>query len=319
MNATLRKAATFAPTPVEAVVGEEISKSGEKPRDGALTQWANFMNGYAPTSQTIQKLDAGMYTIDQHNGIIYLTPKNVETDDLLQLPDSKSEEVLHEVEKFWTKEALFKALGFVHKRGFLMHGEPGSGKTATCALIAKRFIDHGGIVLVPRVDPGSVARSLRELRDVEPDRKIIVLLEDIDDTLANFGEQRVLALLDGEESVGGVCFLGTTNYPKKLPPRIVNRPSRFDRVVKIGMPTADARRMYLESRKALTLSKEEMDDWVKLTTGFSIAHIKEVVIAVVAYEVPVARAASQVRKMASIPDTGEGKKVGFGGGDDDEL
>ena len=81
-----------------------------------------------------------------------------------------------------------------------------------------------------------------------------------------------------------VVFLATTNYPDKLVHRIINRPSRFDKRFRIGFPTAESRRVYFEH----IIGKENIDDlnidldkWVKDTDKFSIAHLKELFVAVV--------------------------------------
>lgn len=249
-----------------------------KERLAALNQYAKAGNSFTATGDTTKLLPPDCYTISMTmEGAILFKPQNIVTDSLLRLPDSKSDEVISEVERFWTLKEKFKEYGFAHKRGFLLWGPPGSGKTSTVAILINDMIKRGGLVVLCD-NPGIMALGLSQIRIIEPDRPIVVILEDLDTIIMNYGESTVLSLLDGEAQIENVCYLATTNYPEKLDGRIINRPSRFDRIVKIGMPNAAARKMYLESR-----IKEVVKDGIDLvdtTEGLSVAHLKELIISV---------------------------------------
>jgi hypothetical protein len=153
-----------------------------------------------------------------------------------------------------------------------------SGKTSTVALLAQELVqEHRGVVLFV-THPGLTAVCLQMIRRVEPDRPLICLMEDLDALVQNYGENEYLALLDGEAQVGNVCFVATTNYPERLDKRFVDRPSRFDTVKPIGMPSAAARRLYLGTKEP-SLTGAELEHWVKISEGLSVAHLKEMIIA----------------------------------------
>jgi hypothetical protein len=91
--------------------------------------------------------------------------------------------------------------------------------------------------------PGrSPRKCLQMLRAVEPERQVVGILEDVDALIERYGESEYLSLLDGEAQVDNVVYVATTNYPERLDARIVDRPSRFDTIRYIGMPSAGARR-----------------------------------------------------------------------------
>jgi len=280
--------------------------------------WAKVGDAYFPADETVDRLSSGQYSIEySHNRGIYFSPKPVNIDELLVLPDSASEEIIENIEHFWDKEQTFRELGFLWKRGVLLYGPAGSGKTSTLQLIIKNVIDRDGIAVFVK-EPKLTASGLEILRRIEPTRPVVVLVEDIDALQREYGESDLLAMLDGDLQIDNVVFIATTNYPEKLDKRLVNRPSRFDIVRKIGMPTADARAVYLAARNAHLLeNEEEFARWVDETEDFSIAHIKELIVSVEAlgqgFEETIIRLRVMIDKQPDSNDEGKGP-VGFMGG-----
>jgi SpoVK/Ycf46/Vps4 family AAA+-type ATPase len=277
--------------------------------------WAVYGNTYSPCEKAVDTLPPGQYTIDasQERGIFF-SKKEVNLDDLMILPDSASEEVIEGIETFWKKEEHFRKFGFLWKRGVMLWGPPGSGKTSTVQLISKMIVDRGGLSTYIQ-NPELGARGLELMRRIEPDRPIVVILEDIDAISQRHGEADLLALLDGELQIDNVIFIATTNYPERLDKRLTNRPSRFDIVKKIGMPSEDARRVYLKAtnkRLAEKGNKAELELWIKQTKQFSLAHIKELIISVEVFEIPLDGAVERLRAMMDInlnSEDGYDKKV----------
>jgi Hom_end-associated Hint/ATPase family associated with various cellular activities (AAA)/LAGLIDADG-like domain len=190
-----------------------------------------------------------------------------------------------------------------------------SGKTSTVSLTINDMVKAGGIVLLGD-NPSILSKSLAEFRAIESERPLAVILEDIDTIIANYGESGVLSILDGEAQVENVVFLATTNYPERLDGRVINRPSRFDRVVKIGMPNDQAREMFLLSKLGTTTAKDsktgETIDLIKVTDGFSIAHIKEMIISAYCQENPIKEVLERLKKMKHKPSSdSESGKLGI--------
>lgn len=292
------------------------SPSGAKTEEvqaGQPTQYAGNGPGFVPVTPTIQRLAAGVYHIEVINQTATFVPHRLVTDTLLRLPDSKSDFVISEIERFWTLKEKFRALGFTHKRGFLLWGPPGSGKTCTVAVTMQQMVAQDGVVFLANgFHPSGFVRMLHAFRQVEPNRPCVVVIEDIDAFIREYGEQLVLSILDGEDSIDNVVYIATTNYPENLDGRVVNRPSRFDRVIPIDTPNAAARHVYLESR-GLGLSRDELERWVESTAGFSIAHLKELIIGVHVLGGSLADEVERLRTMSRQPKSDGGKAgVGFG-------
>ena len=225
---------------------EEEGEEDSKAKDASM--WAKQGVSYFPCDEAVPQLAPGQYEIlsSQSQGI-YFKMSNGKFDELIELPDSASEAVIAEIQKFWTKEEHFRRFGFLWKRGILLWGPPGSGKTCCLQQVSNNIIEAGGIAVYGG-HPGITAAGLSIMRRIEPTRPIVVMMEDLDALVQQYGEADILALLDGELQIDNVVFIATTNYPERLDKRIVNRPSRFDLVRLIDMPNEEARRVYLATK-----------------------------------------------------------------------
>lgn len=246
----------------------------------AARRWSARDGIYWGASESCDALPAGMYSCGYSQEVgPHVVRRDVKTDGLLHLPDEASAGILAEFSTFWLTEKLFRERGFLMKRGFLLWGPPGSGKTVTVNLLSSKLIEEkNGIILIAEA-PGLFASVLRMVRKIEPSRPIVAILEDLDALVRSYGESEYLSILDGEAQADNAVFVATTNYPERLDKRFVDRPSRFDTIKYIGMPNANARRRFLEAKEP-SLNGDDLDIWVRRSEGFSVAHLKEMIIAV---------------------------------------
>ena len=244
--------------------------------------WAVEGKSFFACEKSVDTLPRGIYTIqkDEFRGIFF-NQKNNACDDLLPFPDSSSDKIIENIMQFWGLEDHFKSYGFLWKRGFLIWGPPGSGKTSTINLVSKSIINQNGIVIFSNYPPHDTL-GLHILRSIEPDRPIVFIFEDIDAIINCYGESSLLPLLDGDKQINKVVYIATTNYPERLDKRFINRPSRFDVVQKIGMPNEECRKIFIEAKSRKI--KNNIRRAVKDTEGFSFAHIKELIISVEVFQ-----------------------------------
>jgi len=244
------------------------------------TQWAYYdKDVFTPARITRDKLAPGYYTVNADNkGNLYYRKKHLETDEILDFKHGISKMIIEEIQDFWKLKDKFKEFNFVHRRGFLMYGPAGSGKTMTTNLIVKDIIERDGIVITC-AETSLFSPATEMLREVEPDRKIVCIFEDVDTMVERkHDEDALLRFLDGDNQIGNILNIATTNYPEKLDKRIVARPRRFDRVIKVGMPEKEVREEYL--KKKLAIKGKELDKWTIESEGLSFAALADLVISV---------------------------------------
>lgn len=225
-------------------------------------------------------LPSGTYQcVIRHDCGVCLRKVDSKNDELVSLPDGITDDLIEEANRFWSAKEEFHKYGFLHKRGFLLAGPPGSGKTSLVNRLSNHVRENlNGLVLLV-TEPARTQYALSALRQVEPERPVLGIIEDIEATLDNGGEEHLLGLLDGKTQIEHVLWVATTNFPERLDARIIARPSRFDRIHVVPPPSAAMRREYLRSHVPDS-APDDLEHLVALSEDFSIAHLKELILSV---------------------------------------
>lgn len=259
-------------------------------------------------------LPPGFYLASDGEGLsnVKLRKVEVSTDDLLLTKDSVVPGIIKEIQTFLTRGDIFRKFGFNHKRGYLFYGAAGGGKTSALSLMAREFFSRGGIVLMGE-NAWMIKSALQDIRKVNKETPLMVLLEDIDAMIDKGDEAELLSILDGQYSSGNTVNVATTNYPEKLDNRMTNRPSRFDRRIEFGLPSEEVRREYILTKLAVDQTESEIDVWVKLTEGMGFAHLKEVVSSVKCLGNDLHETIKLIKDLKKLPKSkSQDNAVGFG-------
>ncbi|MBE3520361.1 MAG: AAA family ATPase [Firmicutes bacterium] len=205
---------------------------------------------------------------------------------------------LREALDFLKDQERAKKLGVRPLRGILLVGPPGTGKTLLARAAAHYtdsvFISASGSEFI-EVYAGVGAQRVRELfaraRRLAKERKksgAIVFIDEIEVLAGKRGAQvghleydqtlnQLLVEMDGLTSGDGVTILviGATNRPDLLDPAI-ERPGRFDRIVRVDLPDKEGRReiLALHLRNKPLAPDVDLEELAKQTFGFSGAHLE---------------------------------------------
>jgi hypothetical protein len=166
------------------------------------------------------------------------------------------------------------------KRGMLLHGAPGTGKTLTAMYLIGRMPGRTTVMLTGGA-LGLIEPACALARELQP---ATVVLEDVDLVAheRDFGMPsrpllfELLNEMDGLAEDADVLFLLTTNRPDVLEPALAARPGRIDQSVELPLPDAGDRRRLIELyARGLELRTEQLDNVVERLDGASPAHVKE--------------------------------------------
>jgi hypothetical protein len=113
--------------------------AGAEEEDQAYFHWSKRNGSYRPVGHTQDKIPAGIYEIDNDNSGWFLSKVKFPSDNLLRLPGMPIEFILNQIDTFWKREKMFKDTGLLHKRGILMYGPAGCGKTSDHPLALRRY------------------------------------------------------------------------------------------------------------------------------------------------------------------------------------
>ena len=289
-------------------------------------QWSVGKDGaFFPCFSTTTSIPPGVYlpSYSQDAGYFLKKQHKVLSDDLLELPIAHTKEILGDIDKFWNSREQFRKYNMVYKRGILMHGLPGMGKSYLIQNLMRKIIGLGGVVILAN-EAGYVQNFIdmaTMIRQIEPTRPLLVIFEDIDNIVR--GQRSLLSallnVLDGVNQIDNVVYLATTNYPEDLQERISNRPSRFDRVYEIKPPSAAVRKFFIEKKiHKEDLAKIDIKQWVKLTQGFSLSHIKELIVSTMIFDKKIEDVLGHFETMKKAKTSkGTVGSIGFGAGSHD--
>jgi AAA+ superfamily predicted ATPase len=220
-------------------------------------------------------------SVNQRNAldVNFHTLPEIGTDDII-LPKGLLDRIERQTVRFTANAEKLKAAGRHLKRGLLLHGSPGTGKTLTAMYLASRMPDRT-VLLLTGSGIGLLGYACHMARALQPST---IVLEDVD----LIAEERtregkcgallfeLLNEMDGLSSDADVLFLLTTNRPDILEPALAARPGRIDLAIEVPLPDADCRRRLFELySRGLQMRVTDLDGFIHRTEGGSGAFVRE--------------------------------------------
>lgn len=175
--------------------------------------------------------------------------------------------------------------GLNSKKGFILAGDPGNGKTLLLKILANTI--KATCIMVPfnkTKDELNMPALFRLARELAP---TILILEDID----LYGEEREVAKdaerlgelmneLDGMVDNKEIIVFATTNNLIKVEKALQSRPGRFDRIYKIMNPDFNGRLQILKhfvNKVPHEITDNNISTLAEEFEGYSGAYLKELI------------------------------------------
>ena len=195
----------------------------------------------------------------------------------LFLPEDIKSEIKGLVENFLLSKDFYLENKIPWKRGILLYGKPGNGKTSIIRTIMSVY-GFKPVTIAAGANDESVREAFTYAEDQSPS---LLYFEDLDSLLEkNEDISSFLNLMDGISAKNGLLVLATANDVKKLKANITERPSRFDRKFEIPLPNAEMAYIYLKRWFGNLITVKKCRELAKYAAKyeFAYAHLKELYI-----------------------------------------
>lgn len=196
--------------------------------------------------------------------------------DDVYLPESIKLELKNLVEGFLASKEFYLKNKMPWKRGILLYGHPGNGKTSIIKTIISMY-NFKPVTIVPGASDEAIREAFAYAEHQSPS---LLYFEDLDSILEKNDISSFLNLMDGISSKNGLLVMATANEIKKLKSNITDRPSRFDRKFEIPLPNLEMTYTYLKKWFGATVSLKKCKDLSKYAVkyNFSYAYLKDLYI-----------------------------------------
>ena len=223
------------------------------------------------------------FDVNEHFGnelVSFLPRPDVDSADVV-LPEGVLESVERHVVRSSAQTERLLAAGQHLKRGVLLHGAPGTGKTHTVRYLLGRLRGSTVVIL-----SGRALRLLPQattlVRRLQP---AVLVIEDADliaeDRSMHQSSPLLFELLnriDGVDADADVTFVLTTNRVGEMERALVDRPGRVDLAVEVPLPDAAARERLLRLyARGPVLDQRQVAEVVAATEGVTASFIRELV------------------------------------------
>ena len=215
----------------------------------------------------------------------FLEYPNLNWNDVILSEDIKEEFCLNIIFPLENEKSC-KDGGVPWRRGLMLGGKAGTGKTQVCRVLCNEL--PKGVTVIwatPKAiyNETQIQLLFEAARFFNPS---LIIIEDIDfigldrSISQNPILGELLTQLDGNDPNDGIFVIATTNRPEMLDEALANRPSRFDVQLLFELPNPEQRTkiIALFTKKMEFAEELNMSQIISNTDGLSGSHIKEIFV-----------------------------------------
>lgn len=232
-------------------------------------------------SDTLFELQMERREINIWNGNVVTIAKNYTWNDICW-DDETINDVKQDIEFFLKRKDWFIKNRLPWKRGLILTGPPGNGKTLLSKVLICQYKLRA--YMLDFYDRELETCDLRNMFEEASNKApCMILLEDLDRTVDKISDNRIpigldslLNTLDGVGEYPGIIVVATANDIDKLDPSLRFRPRRFDRVIEVNNPDFDLRVKFLKKMFMDNINDDTLNILASETKDFSMALIEEI-------------------------------------------
>ncbi len=166
--------------------------------------------------------------------------------DIKDIILANKDEIVADITKFLSNEKWYDERSIPYRRGIMLYGKPGNGKTSLCIALAMNF--NKDIYFMSLNDIKDDAELFYKYSTIPSDA--ILVIEDMDvsdkkkDDKSGPSLSALLNCMDGMMSKRGLITIITTNNPDNIYEPLL-RPGRIDKRIAIDNPSKTEVELYL--------------------------------------------------------------------------
>lgn len=174
--------------------------------------------------------------------------------------------------QFRESKSLFKKLKQKPRKGVLLYGPPGNGKTIQiCKLAQKAKEEKFRLFFITSDVKIKELFEFKKVLDSNEGDNVFIIEEITERVNGRRDLDDLLSFLDGELSWNNSYVIATTNHPEELPWNIIDRPTRFKLIKEVPNPNETKRRKYFEH-----IGIQNIDEAIAATKDLSLDYIKNI-------------------------------------------
>lgn len=236
-----------------------------------------------------------------YNTVSRLVPTSYRKDEQY-IGLSTMDDLNKDINLFLNSKNIYDDFKTLYRRGYLLYGEPGNGKTSLIRELTKNKVETSHIIWASSVPEDAILEALNKTESTK-----FAIFEDIVNNLeTGLNVADFLEFMDGENTLKNCITIATTNYPHKLEANLANRPSRFDVVYNVKNPPTEVAYKILTSYLGRDVSEEITP------TDLSFAQLKEICLLHRMYGISLTEAQKKMQEASDIFKNDFEDKKSFG-------